>query len=241
MPHGPWTHEAICQISITGSALGSQIVNTMHFEASGAADAAMTDDALAISWGATLVDHWITNLKTTWLAAHPPDYVMSMIRAQVLERKGYRNRKLTATERPQTTANVGTGLSACEYAASCIVLKWRSAVAGKKTRGRMYLGPVGAGQMENGIVGATQRTQYDNFRATQEGMYKAGGTYSTSAIQTVYSRPYDQGDYQYTKRVDGNIVIVVPVDYDGDSNNVIAAQYDWTLRSQRRRNLGVGA
>lgn len=241
MVHGAWTNEAVMSLTLIGTALTSQIVNVLHFEAPGAIDATLTDDELAIGWASARADHWIANAKTEWLACHPADYRLDMIKAQVLERKSYVDRKLTATEKPQTTANVGTLANPAEHPGSSVVMRWRTPIAGKRHRGRTYIGPIPQQYMNDGYLDTAFRTSYNAFGTKMITTYSGVSGNTNGALLTVYSRPTNEGEGGYPSHKGGTYHIEFFKDYDGNSTNVIAASLDPVLRSQRRRNIGVGA
>ena len=58
---------------------------------------------------------------------------------------------------------------------------------------------------------------------------------------TIYSRPYNHLEYGYATGHNPSRTWYYPPDYDGDSTNVIAGTVDPTIRTQRRRQLGVGS
>jgi hypothetical protein len=58
---------------------------------------------------------------------------------------------------------------------------------------------------------------------------------------TVYSRPYNHLDYGYVTGSGPNRVFFYPPDYAGNSTNIIGYSVDSILRSQRRREIGVGS
>jgi hypothetical protein len=74
----------------------------------------------------------------------------------------------------------------------------------------------------------------------QTARYKPTGAHDSWNL-TIYSRPYDNPHGDYVKRVGGTLTVVSKPDYAGNSNFVIAHSVDGILRSQRRRQVGVGA
>jgi hypothetical protein len=241
MPDLPWSHRTLWQMTLIGSAVGVQVVNTHHFEAATALNASITDDTLAIAEGGDLADDWLTSLKTAWLAAHGPDYTLNMVKVQCLERPGLFRHKLTPIERPQTTGNVGTAALSGAALSVAAVIRWRTPQAGKSHRGRTYVGPVPSNWLSAGLLNTTAAAAIATYGTAMVGRYGVGGSQYNVYGLTIYSRPYNEGEYAYPSRKGGIYHIEKPVDYAGNSTNVLASQLDSVLRSQRRREIGVGS
>jgi hypothetical protein len=241
MPNLPWSHRSLCQLTIVAASDMSMIVNTHHFEASTAQETAMINDQTAVDWSAEVVDYWIAQCKTSWLACHSTDYIMSMVKCQVLERPNQFRHKLTSVERPLTTANAGTVAFTTNAMQVAAVIKWRTPQAGKSSRGRTYVGPITENWMVNGTVAPTGVTAIKAYADKMIAEWGPSGVRATEERLTVYSRPYNQGEYQYTSRRTGTLQIVTPGDYAGNSTNITVSVVDTILRTQRRRELGVGA
>lgn len=241
MPNLVWQHNTLIQLTVIASAIGSQIVNVFHFECTEAREAGLTSDALAQAEAGVLADDWISNVYDEWLACHHAEYVVGLIKAQTIERPNNFRHKLVAVERPQTTGNVGTVAGSIENAAVCIVARWRTPQAGKSSRGRSYIGPPELGAGANGVLATSARAPYTAFATAMRARYSASVGTSLNWKHTIYSRPYNMGEYQYPSRKTGTLAVVTPPDYAGNSTNVTDFAMDWTLRSQRRRTLGVGA
>jgi hypothetical protein len=161
---------------------------------------------------------------------------------QVLERPGQISHKLVATD--YTTGLPAAGNSALGSTGGsqtdCADIKWRSLLAGKSRRGRTYVGGLSDEMSSNGLLVAGHITACDAW-ITAMGRYRSGGADATAHRHTIYSRPYSLGQYQYTKRVGGNLTVVTPPDYNGDSNFVVGGTTDSVVRVQRRREIGVGS
>lgn len=241
MPNLPWQGETIWQLTLIANQSGAQIVNTHHFEAAGALDISMTDDGTRISQGLLLADDWIANLKTPWLACHMNAYTLTLVKVQTLEVKNLFRHKLSPSERAQTTGNTGSGVGAPNTLAQSAVVRWRTPIAGKRHRGRSYIGPVPGTFADQGTLQGAGKTAMDAYGSAMVARYGVGGTKATSWIQTIYSRPFNEGEYGYPQGQHPNRSFFYPEDYAGDSTNVTAYVTDTVLRTQRRRNIGVGA
>jgi hypothetical protein len=241
MPNLPWTHNTVCSLTLIGVASTSQIVNVFHFEASGVKEATFIDDNERVDWANDLADDFVTNMKAPWLTVHSSDYTLQMVRTQVLEVEGAFRHKLTAIERAQTTLNVGTAGAAADDPILCFVTKWRTPIAGKSHRGRSYIGPLTPTWVSAGRLSTPGNTAATNFVASFIGRYAVTGSQAASQIATVYSRPYNSGEYQYATRKTGTLTVVTPPDYAGNSTNITAGTVDTILRVQRRREIGVGS
>lgn len=241
MVHPAWPKRTIFQLGLYGRCQAQAIVNIHHFEASATEEATFVVDDVAQASGQALVDDWVANLKTAWLACHTQDYTLERVTGQVIERPGQINHKLAAHESILAAANVGTINADADDMTTCVVVRWRTPNAGKSHRGRTYIGPLSegssvAGHTYNFIPGA-----FGDYATAMLARYKVlSGTSADRWIMTVYSRPYSTGEYQYATRKTGTLTVVTPPDYAGNSTNITAAFTDTTLRVQRRRELGVG-
>jgi hypothetical protein len=240
MPNLPWQHNTIVQLSLVGEALANQIVNVFHFQLSEVRESGMVNDEEAITESGEIADHWISNMKSAWLAVHADEYILRMVTAQVVERPGNFRHRLSPVERPQTTANVGTNAGAVGSLAASAVLRWRTPQAGKSHRGRTYVGPLTTPWQTDGKLATVAVTALQNFQTTWLNMYRQGGTTTVEWVHTIYSRPYNTGEYEYASRKTGRLAVVSPPDYAGNATNVTTGSVDPVLRVQRRRELGVG-
>ena len=71
--------------------------------------------------------------------------------------------------------------------------------------------------------------------------YTGAGASAGKWNLTIYSRPYNQGEYQYTVRDSTGLRVVSPPDYAGNSTFVTVGAVDNIGRVQRRREIGVGS
>jgi len=241
MPNLPWTHRTTYQMTLIALCDTVQIVNVFAYEVSTLIETSLSSDQLAIDQGGLLADDWISNLKTSWLAFHPSDYTLQMVKVQCVERPANFRHRLSPIERSLTTANVGTQPQGSDVGAVAAIIKWRTPQAGKSHRGRSYVGPIGSNWHVNGALHATGVTTISAFGSAMIARYAVGGTKATDWVLTIYSRPYNSGEYQYATRKTGTLTVVTPPDYAGNSTNVTAFQLDPNLRIQRRRELGVGS
>jgi hypothetical protein len=241
MPNLPWPHRTIFQITILGRCEGQSIVNTLHFEATAVQEALYLDDALAQADAGALVDDWLANMMTPWRAVHGNSYTVAQVNCQVLERPGTFRHKLTTVERPLSSANAGTINEALgRNLTASVVTRWRTPVAGKSHRGRMYIGPIPADLVSSGTMSGSTFTTYKAFGDAQVARYVGTASPASKWQQTIYSRPYNEGEYQYATRNGGPLHVVTPPDYAGNSTNVTTAVTDNIFRVQRRREIGVG-
>jgi hypothetical protein len=241
MPNLPWPDRTICQLAIMGSAGGNSIVNVLHFQASPVLQAAISTDAAAQLAVGTLVDDWWTNMAASWRGCHPDAYTVNMLRGQILERTGFFRRRFTPVERIYTTNNQGTSGGAVNNYTVSGVVRWRTALAGKRFRGRTYIGPLTVVQVSAGRLSASGAAEINTFADAHVDRYGTGGVPPDLWIQTIYSKPYNKFEYQYTQRGPTGLVIVSPDDYAGNAEDVTTYAVDSILRSQRRREVGVGA
>jgi hypothetical protein len=244
VPDLPWASNTVAQLSLIGVCDTAQIVNTHFFEASEVIEAQLLNDQLAIEWSEGLVDDYITSLKAAYLACHTGDYTLQMVKCQVMERPGSFRHKLIPTERPQTAGNVGGIGVAAEATQVAVVIKWKTPQAGKSSRGRSYIGPVPPVLMSSGrlATGNADSPRYQQYADAMIARYGAlAGVEANAYRLTIYSKPYNQGEYQYATRKTGSLTVESPADYAGNSTNVTVAVVDPILRTQRRREIGVGS
>lgn len=242
MPNLPWAHRSVCQLSIIGVVYGQQVVNTHHFEAAQVLETSFANDGLAQAAGTALAQAWITAHKTRYLALFQGDYAMQMVRAQVLERpNNWRHRLL-----PSEIISSGTGTEIAqlppEDSTTAAVLRWRTPQASRSTRGRNYFGPWPNVWRANGMVVAAGATKLEAYR---DGLLNQWGAQLTPPpsdwMLTIYSRPYNFGEYGYVQGKHPNKTVFYPPDYAGNSTGVISGAVDPVLRTMRSRQIGVGA
>jgi hypothetical protein len=251
MAHGAWAHRTIVQMSLLGHCPGGAVNNVLHFEAEGAAEATYLTDALAQADALALANQWNTGLKASWLAMHPSPYVLDTIRVQVLERPSAINHRLVAQD--VTAGQAGTGgdqadgsgstvASVVDDYSTSVVIKWAAAIAGRSHRGRTYVGPLASVWKSAGrIVTGFGTGKITPFITAMLAAYTGTGAVTNHFNLVAYSRPYNTGQYEYTKRVGGALQVITPPDYDGNSTFIASGSYDPILREQRRREIGVGS
>ena len=242
MPNLPWTHRSLCQISIIGTVYGQQIVNVHHFEAAQTLETTLVSDTIAMQQQAVLGQAWITAHKTRWLALFTADYSLQVVRAQILERPNLWRHRLLPSEIISTGAGTEVATSPPEDSTVCAVLRWRTPQAGRSFRGRNYLGPWPNNWRNNGMVVAAGATKLEAYR---DGLLNQWGAQLTPPpadwMLTIYSRPYNEGEYGYVQGKHPNKTVFYPPDYAGNSTGIVSGAVDPVLRTQRRRQIGVGA
>lgn len=242
MPNLPWTHRTLYQLTVQGLAFGQQIVNTHHFEAEATYDITNNGtDAGAQADSQLLALDWIANLKTPYLAQLPVDYAMQNVICQVLERNGQFRHRLTPMENVSTGPGTNATLGTLENLTLAGVIRWRTPIAGKRHRGRSYIGPLGQSAVADGRLVTGAVTVLTAYADAMRNRYTGAGASAGKWNLTVYSRPYNSGEYQYTVRDSSGLHVVTPPDYAGDSTFVTTTSIDNTARVQRRRELGVGS
>lgn len=241
MPHGAWTRGPIAQLTISATCLGQRIINVHHFEATTAGELIFPTDTAKIAACQVLIDSWQSVAMTAWRACHNSPYVINLLRCQVLQTRAAVDHMLLPVEEAMTTGNAGTESSSfVEDLTTSIVLKWRSQTAGKSHRGRTYIGPMPDSWNQSGVVAGAGVTAAAAYGAA---MLANWGVLAGSDLNwrlTVYSKPYDHFEYGYARGHGADRIWYFPEDYDGDSSNVAAYAVDPNLRTQRRRQLGVG-
>lgn len=241
MPNLPWPKRTLFQLSLTGIMLGQQVVNVHTFEASSITEALLLNDGLAQTESGKIADDWLTNCKTAYLATKPADYLLDRVACQVLERPGTFRHKLTPTERVNISPRVGTATGTCEDLQACAVIRWRTPNAGKSHRGRSYVGPIVREWVLDGRLAGLGITAITAYADAMKNRYTGAGSAADDWPMTIYSRPYNAGEYQYATRKTGSLTVVTPPDYAGDSTFVTDYALDTIIRVQRRRQIGVGA
>ena len=241
MPNLVWPKNSLMQLTIIGSALGSQIVMTHHFETQQTNESANASDALMQASAEAVAATWITDLKSVYLACLANTYGMTMVRAQVLERPGLWRHRLTPTETATTGAGTGQGGFPANDNTTAGVMRWRTPQAGKAFRGRSYIGPIQDGWQNAGRLQSAGVAALDAYRTAM--FAKWGPTAPPTPVWrlTVYSRPYNNGEYGYPTGHHPNKTFKYPPDYAGNSTWVTTGSTDSVLRVQRRRELGVGS
>lgn len=240
MVHGVWTHNTIFEMVLRAVANSQQILNTFHFEAAATLEATLLTDALAQASGTTLAGNWLANCKASWLPMLPTDYSLQSVDVQVVERPGNRNHKLVATSTTTGLPSSGTSVTTVADMPAAANIKWRSLLAGKHHRGRTMVGPLANDVTVDGLLTAGMLTAMTAYR-TAMARYRLTGAEALNWLHTVYSRPYDNGDYGYVKTTPTGKVFFYPPDYDGDSSNIITDANDPRGRTVRRRQIGVGS
>lgn len=188
MPNLPWTHRTLYQLTVIGSCLGNMIVNTHHFEAEATYDLVNVTDFSKQADSGLLSADWVTNLKATYLALLPLDYTMTMVSCQVLETNGTWRHRLTPVETAQTGSGTGSVHGTAESLTGAGVIRWRTPQAGKRFRGRNYIGPVGNNAYVDGRLVSGYVTALTAYKDAMINRYTGGGASAGKWNLTVYSR-----------------------------------------------------
>lgn len=239
MPHGAWTHSTLGQLVLHGTCGGQDVVNVLHFEATGAEEATYATDADASAGFDALAADWVANLLTAFRAIMPGNYVLPRVSSQVLERPANVNHRLTTVDRfPAGPPTGSTGSNATGLTTSGII-RWRTPISGRSHRGRNYF-LVPDGFTGTGVLNSTAVTAYNAFLSAMITRYTppASSVWARHFL-TIYSRPYN--DSYYVKRVAGVPTVIHLTNYDGNSTGVVSGLTDINLRVQRRREIGVGS
>jgi hypothetical protein len=240
MVHAAWSHNTMVELVLIGRLHGQQIVNVHAFEASAAEEATFLSDSLADASAIALRNDWVTNMQALWLAGISNEYALVTIGSQVVERPATVSHRLGRQDRLPTGTGLGTTATASDAPAVAAVTKWRSLVATRHARGRTYQAGIPEGDTALGKLsapGVAFRQAYADAMCLR---YKPTGAYSQWNF-TVYSRPYDSPHGDYTSRAGGTLHVVSKPDYAGNSNFILSGLTDDVLRTQRRREVGVGA
>ena len=241
MAHAAWSHRTLARLALLGTCQGQSIVSVYHFEATPVRDPTLTSDTIARQWADDVAEDWETNCKAAWLAIHTADYSLINIQSQVLQRPSQVDRALTPTDRTPGTPVVGAITGPVDDMTTAVVIKWRSDVAGKAHRGRTYVGPLSDAMADAGRLASGYVAGFTAYITVMQNRYTGASALFSDANLTIYSRPYNSGEYRYVKGSGPSMQIVIPPDYNGDSTNVIGGNVDLVLRTQRRRQLGVGS
>jgi hypothetical protein len=227
------------QLVLRGRSFGQDIVNVLHFEASGAQELLIPTDSDKQAWAQAVAAGWISGQRTAFLSQKPVDYTLLDVVAQVVEKNGVGHGKLAETENAMSVAGAVT--QNAENNIDAAVIRFKSVASGKHSRGRMYYGPLNPDMTSQGQLVSAVITA---LGVIFNGLLTAysGATPTDGALLTVYSRPLHAGEQQWTVRIGGTLTVKSnPTAYAGNSNNVTAVQVDPIVRSQRRREIGVGS
>jgi hypothetical protein len=236
-----WPDRTVAQLTVIGQALGAQIVLTHHFQANTTLEGTFVSDSVAATSALGLATAWIAGQKTAYLACLASSYSMLTVKSQIVERPGTWRHRLTPDETPSTGTGTGNSASPTSNAQTAIVLRWRTARAGKSYRGRSYLGPIADGWMSSGLVAAGGITAAGAYGTAMLTAYGALTVPEPTWVLTVYSRPYNYGEYGYLQGRNPSRTFHYPPEYAGDATNITTRSVDSVLRVQRRRQIGVGS
>lgn len=246
MVHAAWSHNTICELVLIGSVGSQQVINIHSFEASAVEEALFLTDTIRDTSAQALRDDWITNCLTAYRALHGSGYSLLTVGSQVVEKNGsvsFRLGRQDRTNSPLPAAGTHATAGGMLPYSNAAVLRQHSLLATRHARGRTFIGGLAADARDLGPpvkLSAAYVALMNAYGAAMLARYQVGGAYD-KWNWTVYSRPYDAPHGNYPSRAGGTLHIVAPGDYDGDSNFITGYFADETLRTQRRREVGVGA
>jgi hypothetical protein len=227
----PWGHRTVATLALYTSLLGQQCVNVWSFEHK---PPDPIDDAGRLNDCQWLIDDWIAHIQGAWATMTPGALSLVRLVAQVQQ-----PRRLAPVEHVYDPGAVGAIGGDVPNPSAAAVIQWRSLYATRFSRGRSYIPGLTAGMMAGGKLTGAQIALYKTFADAMVARYGDGSVAQAVWDFTIYSRPYDH-EY-YTKRVNKVLTVVDKTNYAGNSSHVVSGRVDPTIRTQRRRELGVGA
>jgi len=205
------------ELAIQGVCNGQTIVNVHHFRAEGAGDLSTS-----------IASDWDTNLKSTFLALLPPTYSITLLKCRQINPPGPVGADVTPTG--TVTGGVGTVAGGLNVAQ---VIKWTTAFVGRSRRGRSFIGPMAIERVSGGNVITAQQTNALAYVTAMLARYGSGGTFASTARMVIWSRTIADNVSQDPPPAMGAA--------GSASAYVTAGTSQLPARSQRRRDLGVGA
>lgn len=238
--HGPWAHNTLFSLSIHGRYDGQTIVNTWHFEATGAKEVEMANDDLnRIDAAADLLADWNTVCKPFWLSCFGNGYTVETLRCQPLEAPGVKEHRLSPAETsPGGVGSWDSTNQTAEPGSVAGVLRWRTNIASRSHRGRTYLVLTVSNMRDHGSAVQSWVNAIDLFGQAMRDAYGNATLPNNGTFLTIYSKPYDYAAWTY--RADGKLYVHEAGPYVGNSTLVTGHHTDPILRNQRRRQRGVG-
>lgn len=201
------------RLAFSGSLFTQSIVTVMHYEQQTANTTADTDvKQLAKAWDDAIV--------TDYVKACSQDAAWGMIEA----------RSFPVPPTPMVgfdLAVVQAGLEASPSMpnAVTVVLRKKTGFLGRAYRGRVYMPAVPQSFITDGLVNGAGQTAYNNAMAVLVAGIQSADAGAPKFVPMIMA---------YTRDVDGNITGV-------RKNPVTTMVLDKIFRSQRRREIGVGA
>lgn len=205
------------KLDIIATCLGQTVVNSHFFRAEAGGD---------LSTG--IANDWITNLKATWLALLPPPYTIQTVKCRQINPPGPVGVEIVPGG--TNTGGVGTVPGGMNVAQ---VLKWTTPYIGRSRRGRTFVGPMAIERVSNGQMIAGQITNGTTYITTMLGRYGAGGAFEATARMVIWSPTIAAATSQNPPPAMGTA--------GSASAYVVAGTSVAYAKSQRRRDLGVGA
>jgi hypothetical protein len=228
---------SVAEVAILGHVGSNVIANVLHFQRPGGTGG--TDDA----WLDAVLADLNTNLKVGFLASKPGDYGLDVWRGKVIAQPGLSHVSLATHDLAATGTVTGAIAGSATYLSDAACVRLRTALAGRKYRGRIMLGPLGAGTVVDGAfaTGSAPYTGVVTFNTALQ-RYIGSGASTGTALLCVWSNALHVGEQQWTVRV--NHVLTVKSNTAasaGFPTLVTSTSIDTVVRSVRRREAGVGA
>lgn len=205
------------ELSIRATCLSQQIVATHHLRAMAAGDLSV---AIPTAWN--------TTCKASWLAQLPAAYSLVILACRQINPAGP-----VGVEFTPTGTIVGTTATQPSSLVACGVMKWTTAYVGRSRRGRTFYGPLGGDQYTGGNVLAGTKTNMQAYITALLGLWGAAGSDAANARLVIWSRTIAGPGGQPIPPAMG--------DPASASAYVLAGSAQTIVRTQRRRELGVGA
>jgi len=212
-PHLPVvTNRQVVQLDVVGSLFGGRTINRFYYMSPGPADPAPVS-------GTFCNDFWDA-VKAGWTNAVSLDWSLVGILFRRVNIYGLAPQVVLAGG--LTGPFVGSRLASCPPA-DCVVIKRRTSLIGKRARGRVYIAGVAENDHENGMLTATGLTNFGGLVVTlASGINHAGVNYQPSQVYWTHT-PVGGGGIA---NVEGEVIFATDVDP--------------IIRTQRRRQVGVG-
>lgn len=205
------------KLAIQGTCAGQVIVNTYHLRAMAAGDLAQT-----------ATDNWNTTCKTSYLAAHASNYTLVKLTATQINPVGP-----IGYERAPSSPVVGTNVNTAGALTAAACVKLTTGFVGRSRRGRNFIGPLGYDLITAGVLVSGAQTVVNAYFTALLGLWGASGSDASNLRLVIWSETIAAATSQDPPPAMGGSTSA--------SAYVLAASLDPNARSQRRREIGVGA
>lgn len=205
------------KLSLEGTCAGQKIVNTMHLRAEAAGDLSQH-----------ICDQWNTSLKTSWLACHASNYTLTKITGVQINPPGP-----VGYERAPASPVVGTNVNTSGSLTTAACVKLTSGYIGRTRRGRQFVGPFGYDLVTAGVLVSGLVTVLNTYYTALLALWGVAGSDLANNRLVVWSVKIADTISQATPPAMGST--------NSASAYVLAYSIDGNARSQRRREIGVGA